>query len=257
MKNKLQDEIIEIFEDNGFTIGDIEEQHDGSYCVELNQSTPLGEDWWVCLVFDKPANDHQTLEELFIEAFEKYTYNFDVNEEAEIYIDCRGKNGVPNSIKDLIEDAQWKNQTLLDTLYALKHDTEDYPDADDEDEPFTITIQLIDDQTVQVESDEIAGEPVKFEKITDPKEQALIALASFLGFEPAEVLNLDGIKKVEAAAGKEPWKIFYIGDLHGLQEVMSYTIRGEGEDEERVTKQDLAFQFGCTPQEIIVKVEMR
>lgn len=247
--------IIEVLEDAGFNIGEITEQ-DGEYYVELSQYTPEGEDWYVIIWFDGTDED-------FIKSVRTCSDNFDVDEEAEPYIEMRGQRGVPNSISDLIEDAKWKEKTLEDLADALEAiDSEDECDSDtddEEEEEYTITLKVVDGgKAVWVTSNEDPnGEEAEFDKITDRNDQMLIALATYLGFEPAEVLNLNSIKKAEAAAGKEPWKIFYIGDLHGLQEVMSYTIRGEGEDEEQVTKQDLAFQFGCTPQEIIVKVEMR
>lgn len=247
---EFNEAIIKVLEDAGFNIGEITEQ-DGEYYVELSQYTPAGEDWYVIIWFDGTDED-------FIKSVRTCYNNFDVDDEVAPYIEMRGQRGVPNSISALLEDAKWKEQKLEELYDALE--ALDLEEAeDDEEEEYTITLKVVDGgKAVWVTSNEDPnGEEAEFDKITDRNDQMLIALATYLGFEPAEVLNLDSIKKAEAAAGKEPWKIFYIGDLHGLQEVMSYTIRGEGEDEEQVTKQDLAFQFGCTPQEIIVKVEMR
>ena len=42
----------------------------------------------------------------------EYSYNYDVEDEAAIYIDIRGKHGVPNSIKALLDDSQWKKDKL-------------------------------------------------------------------------------------------------------------------------------------------------
>lgn len=249
-------EIIKVLEDAGFNIGEITEQ-DGEYYVELSQYTPEGEDWYVIIWFDDTDED-------FIRSVRTCADNFDVDEEAEPYIEMRGQRGVPNSIADLIEDAKWKEKTLddlADALEAIDSEDEYCSDTDEEEEEYTITLKVVDGgKAVWVTSNEDPnGEEAEFKTITDRGEQMLIALATYLGYEPSMVLNLEGIlEEEEATAEKEPWKIFYIADEHGkFQEVMSYTLRGESEDEEQVTKQDLAFQFGCTPQEIIVKVEMK
>lgn len=101
---KLNNKVIEIVENNGFSIHEVEKQGNDFY-VEINQGTPLGEDWWEIIWFDGTDKG-------FIEAVrERYT-NFDVDEETEIWIENRGKNGVPSSIKALVEDAEWKESTL-------------------------------------------------------------------------------------------------------------------------------------------------
>lgn len=101
---RLNDKVIEIVENNGFSIHEEEKQGNDFY-VEINQGTPLGEDWWETIWFDGT-------DEGFIKAARERYNNFDVDEEAEIWIENRGKNGVPNSIKALIEDAEWKEVTL-------------------------------------------------------------------------------------------------------------------------------------------------
>lgn len=101
---KLNNKIINVLENNDFVISEIE-KYDNEYYVEINQCTPEGEDWWVSVWFNGT-------DEGFIKAIRKEYNNFDVDTEAEIYIKNRGKNGVPNSIKALIEDAEWKESTL-------------------------------------------------------------------------------------------------------------------------------------------------
>ena len=111
---RLRKDIVKILEDNGFVIGEITKQSNG-ICVELNQSTPLGEDWWVVIFFDGTNNG-------FFQEFYKYACNFDIDEEVEVYVVNRGKNGIPNSVVDLVEDAKWKQKTLevtADELYNL------------------------------------------------------------------------------------------------------------------------------------------
>lgn len=114
---KLNDKVIEIVEYKNFYIREVEKQGNDFY-VEINQYTPCGEDWWETIWFDGT-------DEGFIEAVRERYNNFDVDEEAEIWVESRGKNGVPSSIKALIEDAEWKESMLgelADELEKLELD---------------------------------------------------------------------------------------------------------------------------------------
>ena len=108
---ELNENIVRILEENDFNIGEISEQ-DGSYYIELSQYTPLGEDWYVVVWFDGTDED-------FIDQFDQIYQNFDVDEELEIFMECRGKNGVPTSVRDLLEDQEWKNNCLGNTSFQL------------------------------------------------------------------------------------------------------------------------------------------
>ena len=101
---KLNDSIIEVLENKDFVVHEVEEQ-DNEFYVELNQYTPCGEDWWETIWFDGT-------DEGFVKSVRERHYYFDVDEEVELWIDSRGKNGVPNSIKALVEDAEWKESIL-------------------------------------------------------------------------------------------------------------------------------------------------
>lgn len=101
---KLSDQIVEILENNDFNVNEVDEQ-DGEYYVEIGQTTPEREDWWETIWFDGTDND-------FVTAVSKVAVNFDVDEESEVWIESRGKRGVPNSIRALVEDAEWKKKTL-------------------------------------------------------------------------------------------------------------------------------------------------
>lgn len=103
--------ILKVLEENNFYYGEIEEQ-DGRFYIDLNQSTPEGEDWWVTIWFDGTNED-------FCNAVYNESCNFDVNEEVAIFIEARGTNGVPDSISDLLADAEWKKSTLEQLADAL------------------------------------------------------------------------------------------------------------------------------------------
>ena len=101
---KLNNKIIYILEKHDFSVGKIQKQRD-EYYVEINQYTPAGEDWWETIWFDGTDNG-------FIGAVRERYRCFDVDDEAEVWIDRRGENGVPNSIRELIKDAEWKEIKL-------------------------------------------------------------------------------------------------------------------------------------------------
>lgn len=109
---KLSNTIAEILEYNGFSYNEVEEQ-DGEYYIELNNGTPEGEDWWVTVWFDGTDKS-------FVDAVEEITTNFDIDEEAEIWIPSRGQNGVPSSISALVHDAEWKLEQLESLLSDLQ-----------------------------------------------------------------------------------------------------------------------------------------
>lgn len=109
---KLNEKIIEVIEIYGFSYSAVVEQ-DNEYYIELYQDTPAGEDWHVTIWFD--GNDNS-----FINSFREYVESFDVDEEVEIWIESRGKNGVPNSISVLVKDAEWKKEKLRLLLKYLE-----------------------------------------------------------------------------------------------------------------------------------------
>ena len=100
---ELSERIIEVLEAHDISLcGEISERtyNNDGYDVELETYSPEGEDVIISLIYDGTEED-------FIRQFESYAENFDAEEHAETYINMRGKNGVPESIKDLLEDAEW------------------------------------------------------------------------------------------------------------------------------------------------------
>ena len=112
----LPEEIVNIIENEGFSCnGKICKQwkQSGEYYVEIFQGTPLGEDWNETIWFDGSK-------ESFIEAVRNRANIFDVDEEVEIWIPCRGENGCPSSIEALVEDAKWKEEQIEKLADALE-----------------------------------------------------------------------------------------------------------------------------------------
>lgn len=99
------EKLKKIIEKKGFEISDTTFGTENEPGWDLQQFTPLGEDWYVSI----PHNNNV---DTFIENLKSYANNFDIDEEVEPYIEMRGKKGVPESISDLLEDAKWKQKTL-------------------------------------------------------------------------------------------------------------------------------------------------
>ncbi len=82
--------------------------------VEFDTSSPAGEDFLMDIYFDleNPVGS-------FIENMKEYYHSFDPEEHAEQLIERRGKNGVPDSIQELIDDAHAIDGMIRDLIFAL------------------------------------------------------------------------------------------------------------------------------------------
>ena len=53
-----------------------------------------------------------TAEDL-VKDFVRYAENYDVDEEVELYVNMRGQNGVPSTVRELLDDCQEAKDTLM------------------------------------------------------------------------------------------------------------------------------------------------
>ena len=114
---ELLKRIEELLEKHDFSVcGEITERtyNNDGYDVELETYSPEGEDVIISLIYDGTEED-------FIRQFRSYAEGFDAEEHAEMWIESRGKNGVPDSIKDLLEDAEWIKSTLEEVTNDLEN----------------------------------------------------------------------------------------------------------------------------------------
>ena len=114
MMMKLSKRIEKVLEKFNFRLCGISERYNekGKYDIELETYSPKGEDVIVSLIYDGTEAD-------FICAFVEYANNFDIEEHAAMWIEIRGKNGVPESINDLLIDAGWIKDLLLKVAEEL------------------------------------------------------------------------------------------------------------------------------------------
>lgn len=115
---KLSERIIKILEAHDISLcGEISERtyQTDSYDVELETYSPEGENVIISLIYDGTEED-------FIRQFESYAEDFDPDEHVTMWFESRGENGVPESIRDLINDANWIKNMLLMVSKKLQTD---------------------------------------------------------------------------------------------------------------------------------------
>lgn len=82
--------------------------------IELEKYSPAGEDFSMIIDFDmdSPINS-------FLENLKEYSEDFDVDEHVEMWIPSRGKRGCPESISELVEDAEAIKDMIFELWDAL------------------------------------------------------------------------------------------------------------------------------------------
>lgn len=102
------DQIETILEENEIRIiGDLQDRY-----VDLEFFSPLGEDFIMSIDFDGTPKD-------FVVQFLNYCADFDPDEHAAFWIENRGKNGTPFSVRALVDDAEAIDDFLLDVMQQL------------------------------------------------------------------------------------------------------------------------------------------
>jgi len=80
--------------------------YDNSAIIEFWTDT-AGQDIPVELDYDGTPED-------LVNKFSEYANNYDVDEEVQVYVGMLGKNGVPNTVRELIDDCQETKDTLME-----------------------------------------------------------------------------------------------------------------------------------------------
>ena len=92
-------------------------EDDNCTYVELEKYSPLGEDFSMTIYFDKEDSVNT-----FMDGLKEYYLNFDSEDHAAMWIENRGKNGTPNSIRALIDDAYAIKDMIQELYEDLKGD---------------------------------------------------------------------------------------------------------------------------------------
>lgn len=118
----LSDKITAVLDNNDVSVCCMDEQ-EGEVWAELEWYSPAGEDFCFAVWFDGTDAG-------FVEGFKSYSADFNPDEHAEMWVDGRGKNGVPGSIRELIDDAE----AISDHLQAVSSALNDLEFDDEEEE---------------------------------------------------------------------------------------------------------------------------
>lgn len=105
-------EVLKLIEDKGWNCMVNEEDCE----IGIENWSPAGEDMYDYLSYGSNDLSDDEKGKNLIESLGQLAENFDADEHAEMYIDMRGQNGVPNDIRTLIEDAD-DIQKMYDDLY--------------------------------------------------------------------------------------------------------------------------------------------
>ena len=109
----LNEKTIEVIEENDIQVDDREEQND-EYYRDIEFYSDAGED--VCKTIWYDGTDSG-----FIESFRQLAEDFDADGHAEMWVKERGKNGVPDTIRELIDDADSIKNKLLSVAEQLEN----------------------------------------------------------------------------------------------------------------------------------------
>lgn len=94
----LNKKITEVLENNEVTLSEKYEADNNEFCQEVEFYSNAGEDVVETVFYNGTSKN-------FIRAFREMADDFDADEHAEMWIESRGKRGVPDSIRALINDA--------------------------------------------------------------------------------------------------------------------------------------------------------
>lgn len=136
---ELEQKYIDILEQNDWSISSYTD--DGR--VDLETYSPLGENFLMCVEVEN-----------FPESVREYANDFDADEHAEMWIEARGKvNGVPDSIRELIEDAeaiQKMLNELADTLVKDENNKENLEELKKYKENYCYSVEDIAEQLIEL-----------------------------------------------------------------------------------------------------------
>ncbi len=136
---ELEQKYIYILEENDWSVSSY--TNDGR--VELEKYSPAGEDFLMCVEVEN-----------FPESVREYANDFDADEHAAMWIEARGKvNGVPDSIRELIKDAeaiQKMLNKLADTLVKDENNKENLEELKQYKKNYYYSVEDIAEQLIKL-----------------------------------------------------------------------------------------------------------
>lgn len=114
----MWNKVMNILEYNGINIVGTERNGNMLYS-EIEFYSDAGEDVLESIYYGDGNGNKEHMAEEFIKGFRSCADDFDPDEHAEMWIERRGKNGVPETIRELINDADWIKEKLEDVARQL------------------------------------------------------------------------------------------------------------------------------------------
>ena len=94
-------------------------KYNTNYCG--SETEALIEFWTDTAWQDIPTEfDYDSSPEDFVKQFTEKAENYDVNEEVELFVNMRRKDGVPNTVRELFDDCQEAKNTLMEIAEKLQ-----------------------------------------------------------------------------------------------------------------------------------------
>jgi len=98
-------------------------KYDTNYCD--SETEALIEFWTHTAGQDIPTEfDYNGSPEDFVKQFIEKAENYDVDEEVELFVNMRGKDGVPNTVRKLLDDCQEAKDILMEIARKLQETIE-------------------------------------------------------------------------------------------------------------------------------------
>ena len=107
--------LLEVAEELDWICNVCAEENPKRNYIEMQKYSPAGEDFYIIVDF----NDENPIKS-FLENLEECCEYFDPDEHAEMWVGSRGKNGVPNTIRELIDDADAIKEMIGELCRVLK-----------------------------------------------------------------------------------------------------------------------------------------
>lgn len=110
----LTKKIEKVLEKNGIQKNGFYKRKSDAWCeIELKKYSPANEELLIDLCYDGT-------EKSFITAFSSYANDFDVDEHVKMWIDDMGNDGVPETVRELLNDSEWIKKFLLTVSNELQ-----------------------------------------------------------------------------------------------------------------------------------------
>jgi len=89
--------------------------------VNIEEKSALIEFWTDKAGQDIPVEiEYDGTDVDFVEKFNDFAENYDVDEEVELYVNMRSKDGVPSTVREILEDCEEAKETLMKLAKGLK-----------------------------------------------------------------------------------------------------------------------------------------